>query len=84
MESHIMRGHVLQEDMSYSKTYHDIVNVLHDDMSCEVLVNCNHTFFLKILWVISNIWYLYRNYNQLCCCGLGNCCFFSPATFCLN
>ena len=42
--------------MSYSKTFHDIGNILHDDMSCEVLVNCNHTFYLKILWVISNIW----------------------------
>ena len=62
-KSCIMRGHFLQEDMSYSKTYHDIGNVLYDDMSCEVLVNCNHTFSLKILWVISNIWYLYRSYN---------------------
>ena len=40
-----MRGHVLQEDMSYSEPYHEFRNVLHDDMSCEVLVKCNHTFF---------------------------------------
>ena len=27
-----MRGYVLQEDMSYSKTYHEVRNVLHDNM----------------------------------------------------
>ena len=30
----LMRGYVSPEDMSYSKTYHEVRNVLHDDMSC--------------------------------------------------
>ena len=41
-------GHVWQKDMSYSKTYNEVTNVLHNDMSSEVLVECNHaSFFLK-------------------------------------
>ena len=27
-----MRGHVLQEDMSYSEIYHEVRNVLHHDI----------------------------------------------------
>ena len=48
-ERHIWRriclvvGHVLQEDMSYSKTYKGRY-ILLDDMSCEVLVKCIHIF----------------------------------------
>ena len=38
------------EIMPYRRTcltvkHHEGSNVLHDDMSCEVLVKCNHTFF---------------------------------------
>ena len=52
----------LTEDMSYSKMYHEGRNVLHDDMSCEVLIKCNHIFFRNPL-ITTNIWYLCRSCN---------------------
>ena len=45
-----MRGHVLEEDMFYSKTYNKVRNVLHIDMSCEVSVKCHSTFFPSAYW----------------------------------
>ena len=43
MKTCLMGGHILQEGMSYSKTY-EVQNVMHDNLSCVVLVNCNQLF----------------------------------------
>ena len=40
----LMRGYVLQEGMLTVK-HHEDRNILHVDMSSEILVKCNHIFF---------------------------------------
>ena len=40
----LVGSRVLWGNMSYSKR-HELRNVLHDDMCCEVSAKCNHTFF---------------------------------------
>ena len=71
-----MRGYVLKEDMFYTKTYHEVRNILHNNMFCYVLVKCNHTFFSEIISIILKIWYPFRSCNRLSCCIFRQLVFF--------
>ena len=72
--------------MSYRRTcltvkHHEVRNVLHDDMSCVVLVQCNH-FFPDILWVIPNIWICAEAATNLAAVSLGNLFFLQQHFVC--
>ena len=60
--------------MSYKRTYCEDRNISHNDVSCEVLVRCNHIFFLKSFGLPLICGICAEGAIEYAAVSLGNCC----------